>query len=171
MSAFRGPLEDKRFVAAMDWVLQERRVDLPMPLDPTHLVLVQTTPLTIRFRRDEKRFDVDGAYDVRYEIVKKRIDKAVVRDTGERLTQPGMIAIAYSQEHEAAEYRRYLDYLRSAGFVEDETEELDLEDLQGVFGLRALRVTIGSVESRSAQEQDPTRELGATIERLTTQSG
>ena len=55
------------------------RPSLPVPLQTTHLVLVQHAPLSIRFRFDEKRFDVDGAYNVRYEIVKKRIDKAVVR--------------------------------------------------------------------------------------------
>jgi hypothetical protein len=36
-----------------------------MPLDTTHLVLVQHAPLAIRFRFDEKRFDVDGAYNAR----------------------------------------------------------------------------------------------------------
>ena len=49
------------------------------PLEITNLILVQHAPLAIRFRFDEKRFDVDGAYNVRYEIMKKRIDKAVVR--------------------------------------------------------------------------------------------
>ena len=44
--------------------------ELPLPLQATHLVLVQHAPLSIRFRFDEKRFDVDGAYDIRYEIVK-----------------------------------------------------------------------------------------------------
>ena len=33
-----------------------------------------------------KRFDVDGAYNIRYEIIKKRIDKAIVTETNERLT-------------------------------------------------------------------------------------
>ena len=56
--------------------------ELPIPLETTHLILVQHAPLSIRFRFDEKRFDVDGAYDIRYEIVKKRIDKAV--DPGHR---------------------------------------------------------------------------------------
>ena len=73
---------------------------LPVPLEVTHLVLVQHAPLSIRFRFDEKRFDVDGAYDIRYEIVKKRIDKAVIRGTEERITQPGKIAIIYA--HSAA---------------------------------------------------------------------
>src|SRR5215831_5036570 len=69
----------------------ELRDHLPVPLEATHLILVQHAPLSIRFRFDEKRFDVDGAYDIRYEIVKKRIDKAVVQGTAERVTQPGKI--------------------------------------------------------------------------------
>lgn len=115
---------------------------LPVPLRTTHLVLVQQTPLSIRFRFDEKRFDVDGAYDIRYEIVKKRIDKALVRGTSERVTQPGKIAIVYAQPAEAAEYRTYIEYLQHLGYLGAEVEELDLEELQGVHGLRALRVTV-----------------------------
>jgi GAF domain-containing protein len=115
---------------------------LPLPLQVTHLVLVQHAPLSIRFRADEKRFDVDGAYDIRYEIVKKRIDKALVKGTHERVTQPGRIAIVYSQPTEAAEYRGYLDYLRHLGYVGAEVEDLELEELQGVHGLRALRAAV-----------------------------
>jgi hypothetical protein len=116
--------------------------ELPLPLQVSHLVLVQHTPLSIRFRADEKRFDVDGAYDMRYEIVKKRIDKALVKGTGERLTQPGRIAIVYSQPSEAAEYRGYVDYLHHLGYVAAEVEDLELDELQGVHGLRALRAAV-----------------------------
>jgi hypothetical protein len=116
--------------------------ELPLPLHATHLVLVQHAPLSIRFRFDEKRFDVDGAYDIRYEIVKKRIDKALVKGTHERVTQPGKIAIVYGQPAEAQEYRGYLEYLRHLGHVAGEVEELEIEDLQGVHGLRALRATV-----------------------------
>ena len=35
---------------------------LKVPLEVAHLILVQHTPLAIRFRFDEKRFDIDGAY-------------------------------------------------------------------------------------------------------------
>jgi GAF domain-containing protein len=115
---------------------------LPLPLQVTHLVLVQDAPLSIRFRPDEKRFDVDGAYDMRYEIVKKRIDKALVKGSRERVTQPGRIAIVYSSPAEAAEYRGYLDYLRHLGYVGTDVEDLELEELQGVHGLRALRATV-----------------------------
>src|SRR5206468_8261503 len=97
---------------------------LPMPLEMTHLVLVQHAPLAIRFRFDEKRFDVDGAYDIRYEIVKKRIDKALIKGTTERVTQPGKVAIVYSQPAEANEYRGYLEYLRHPGYVSGEVEDL-----------------------------------------------
>jgi len=115
---------------------------LPEPLDITSLILVQHAPLAISFRFDEKRFDVDGAYNARYEILKKRIDKAVVKGSTERVTQPGKIAIVYSQASEAAEYRDYIAYLQAQGYILDEVETLELDDLQGVSGLRALRVTV-----------------------------
>ena len=118
------------------------RDTLPLPLETTHLILLQHMPLSIRFRFDEKRFDVDGAYDIRYAIVKKRIDKALVNGTTERVTQPGMIAIVYSQAAEAMEYRRYIDYLQSLGYLKPGIEDLQLEELQGVHGLRALRVAV-----------------------------
>jgi hypothetical protein len=120
---------------------------LPLPLRTTHLVLVQHAPLSIRFRFDEKRFDVDGAYDIRYEIVKKRIDKALVKGGTERVTQPGRIAIVYGQPAEGQEYRGYLEYLRHLGYIAGEVEELELEELQGVHGLRALRVTVALKDS------------------------
>src|SRR5882762_4121898 len=115
---------------------------LPVPLETTHPSLVQHTPRSIRFRFDEKRFDVDGAYDVRYEIVKKGIDKAVVEGTSDRVTQPGKIAIVYSQNSEGREYRSYIEYLQSLGYLTREVEDLDLGELQGVQGLRALRVAV-----------------------------
>ena len=120
---------------------------LSLPLEVTHLILVHGSPLSVRFRPDEKRFDVDGAYNMRYEIVKKRIDKAYVKGTGQRLTQPGMIAIVFSQPADIPEYRDYLEYLQARGLVQSAVEELELEDLQGVKGLRALRVPIALGEA------------------------
>src|SRR5262249_13196898 len=110
--------------------------ELPLPLETTHLVLVQHAPLSIRFRFDEKRFDVDGAYDIRYEIVKKRIDKALIKGRTERVTQPGKLAIVYGHAAEAAEYPRPI------GYVPGGIGGLELEELQGVHGLRALRVDV-----------------------------
>ncbi len=120
------------------------RADLAIPLGTAHLVLVQESPLAIRFMMDDRRFDVDGAYNVRYEIVKKRLDKAELRSTGERLTQPGHLAIVYSHPREAAEYREYLQDLVDSGELEGQVEEHELRELQGVQGLQALRVKIRS---------------------------
>ncbi|GAB5518292.1 MAG: hypothetical protein RhofKO_05430 [Rhodothermales bacterium] len=125
-----------------EWALRRVRPSLPVALDVTHLILVHSSPLAIRFRQEEKQFDVDGAYNIRYEIVKKRIDKAIIKETGERLTQPGKIAIVYAHAHEETEYREYLSYLQASGFIEDTIESVALEDMQGVHGLRALRFTI-----------------------------
>jgi len=115
---------------------------LPVPLDTTQLILVHGQSLSIRFRQDERQFDVDGAYNIRYEIIKKRIDKAAVLGTGERLTQPGTIALVYAQTREAVEYYEYIDYLQDRGLLEPGVEELELEELQGVKGLLALRVKV-----------------------------
>jgi hypothetical protein len=90
---------------------------------------------------DEKQFDVDGAYNIRYEIIKKRIDKAHIKGSDERLTTPGKIAIVYSQDKDAVEYKKYIKYLQSKNFL-GKVEKLELEDLQGVSGLKALRVEV-----------------------------
>lgn len=115
---------------------------LEMDLSITQLILGDDQPVTIRFRPDEKQFDVDGAYDIRYEIVKKRIDKAYIKDRNERLTQPGKIAIVYSQTKMANEYKEYFKYLLSKGLIEGSIEEFDLEEMPGASGLKALRVTL-----------------------------
>lgn len=113
-----------------------------VPLTTAQLILVHSSPLSIRFRMDEKRFDVDGAYNARYEIVKKRIDKAFVEGGKERLSLSGKIAIAYQQDEDRQEYIRYLKYLAREGYITGQIEELQLQKLQGIQGLRALRVEV-----------------------------
>lgn len=122
--------------------IQNLRATLKLPLEIAQLILVHSDPISIRFRLDEKKFDVEGASNIRYEIIKKRLDKATVRDTEERLTQPGKIAIVYTQRKEAVEYLRYIEFLQSEGYIEKEVEMLEVEEMQGVQGLRAIRVTV-----------------------------
>ena len=134
---------------------EELKGRLPVPLETTHLILAQDSPLSIFFSPDERHFEVAGAYDIRHEIIKKRIDKAMIKGKSERLTQPGKIAIVYSQKQEATEYLEYIDYLQTAGFLQAEAEEVDLEDLQGAQGLRALRVTVNLRASRPQDQALP----------------
>ncbi|NNF01494.1 MAG: hypothetical protein HKN22_02320 [Bacteroidia bacterium] len=129
----------------------EIKPKLQVELDTAHLILVQSSTLSIRFRTDEKKFDVDGAYNVRYEIMKKRVDKALVRGKKERLTQPGKIAIVYSNPKDLKEYQKYLEYLIHLKCIRGDIELLDLEELQGVEGLKAIRVTV-SLEGGSSPE-------------------
>ena len=126
----------------MAWHTEQAKPELSVPLDTCHLIFYSTSPLSIRFRYDEKRFDVDGAYDVRHEIIKSRLDKAVVKDNGERLTQPGRIAIVYSHPHEAQDMRQHIQYLQSKEHLLGDLEQLELEDLPSVKGLKALRVGV-----------------------------
>lgn len=120
------------------------QAELDDPLETTHLVLVQDTPISIRYRFDENRFDVDGPHHIRFEIIKQRVEKATVSGTGERLTQPHRIAIVYSQDREAEEYVQYLNYLRAQGFISSDVESVHVDDLQGVKGLRTLRIGLAA---------------------------
>jgi hypothetical protein len=116
--------------------------DLPLPLDATSLILVYNTSLSIRFRMDEKQFDVDGTYNARYEVIKKRIDKSYIKGTDQRLVQTGNMAIVYSQKKDELEYLRYIKFLKSKGYFTDKVEIVELEGLQGVSGLKAIRAEI-----------------------------
>jgi hypothetical protein len=115
---------------------------LKVPLQTTQLILIHGQPISISFRKDERRFDVEGSYNIRYEIMKKRLDKVCVYGTNERLTQPGKIAMVYSNPKEAEQYQEYIMFLQSKDLLCPGTEYLELEELQGVSGLKALRVTI-----------------------------
>ncbi len=115
---------------------------LPVKLDVASLVLVYSTSLAIRFRMDEKRFDVDGTYNARYEVIKKRIDKSFVKGTNERLTQKGKLAIVYSQRKDEKEYLRYISFLKDKGYFTNNIEIVELEGVQGVSGLKAIRAEI-----------------------------
>ncbi|WP_298263201.1 GAF domain-containing protein [uncultured Lutibacter sp.] len=115
---------------------------LEHPLEIASLILIHSNPLAIKFRLDEKRFDVDGAYNIRYEIIKKRIDKALIKNTKKRITQPGKITIVYSQNKEAAEYLKYIKYLQSNNYLLSTIEKLEIEDLVGISGLKAIRVAV-----------------------------
>jgi HPt (histidine-containing phosphotransfer) domain-containing protein len=123
-------------------IVEGMQSELPVPLTTAQLIFAYNTQLSIRFRMDEKQFDVDGAYNVRYEILKKRIDKAVIEGTDERLTVAGKIAIVYLQDKDRQEYFEYFKYLQHEGLISSEVEDLTLGKLQGVQGLRALRVSV-----------------------------
>ncbi len=115
---------------------------LPVELDVASMILAFNGSLSLRFRMDEKRFDVDGTYNARYEVVKKRVDKAHIKNTEERITQPGKISIIYSQKEDEEEYIKYIHFLQYQKLLGEEIEILELEDLQGVTGLKALRVNV-----------------------------
>jgi hypothetical protein len=106
------------------------------------LILAYGNPVTLKFSVDEKRLDVDGSYNVRYELLKKRIDKAVILGTGERLTKPDHIALVYAHDQQAIAYMRHINYLVNKGFIEAEFEQLNIEPLQGVEGLKAIRAKL-----------------------------
>ncbi|NER93649.1 MAG: GAF domain-containing protein [Symploca sp. SIO1B1] len=112
-------------------------------LTVTHLVLVQDFTIDISHDEStEKLFDVRGTKDIRYEIVKKRIDKAMDKQTHTRITQPGMLTVVYSTQDEWREYQQYLHYLAREGWVDSKIISGTIEPLQGITGLKFARVEI-----------------------------
>jgi len=119
---------------------------LPVPLQTTQLIYVNASSITLTFRLDEKRFDAEGGYNIRYYVIKKRIDKVLTEPGGERLVQPGKLAIIYTQSHHEKEYMNYIRELQKRNILNHNIELLELEQLQGVKGLKAIRVGVNLEE-------------------------
>jgi hypothetical protein len=127
----------------------ELQKEMPVKVEAASMILVFDSTLSIRYRIDEKRFDVDGTYNARYEVIKKRIDKAHIKDTEERITQKGKLAIIYTNDDTEREYLRYINFLQYNQMISENVEIVELEDVQGVIGLKAIRVEILYNRSRS----------------------
>lgn len=110
-------------------------------LDVASLIIVASSSISIRFRIDEKKFDVDGSNNAKYEILKKRVEKAFKKGTQERITQKDKITIVYSADSEYGAYVNYISILQKKGFVAN-FETIDVEDLKGIVGLKALIVSL-----------------------------
>ena len=116
--------------------------ELPVTLVTTQLVFIHPNPIDVSFRQDERRFDVEGGYNIRYEVIKKRIDKALIKGSNERLVQPNKIAIVYSSNRVESEIRTILEELIDENFIASDIESLVLDELQGIDELRAFRVNV-----------------------------
>ncbi|WP_449388420.1 GAF domain-containing protein [Chryseobacterium lineare] len=129
-------------VCNMEIEFRNFKKDLPIDLDIASLIFVYNEKIDIRFRMDEKRFDVDGAYNSYYEIIKKRLDKALVKDSTDRITCPGKITIVYFGMENQKEYLDYISRLQKKEILKNDIEFLKVEDLQGITGLLALRISL-----------------------------
>lgn len=125
-----------------NFIQQNSQHEMPFMFEMTSLILVYDTPVSIRFRMDEKRFDIDGNHNIKYEVIKKRIDKAFIKNSDERIVQSNMLTIVYMNEEQKNEYTDYLTFLASKAILDTEIQQFDIEDLAGVSGLKALRVNI-----------------------------
>lgn len=139
-------------MAAIAKLTHHLKPQLKKQLSTTQLIFSNSHPIDISFRSDERRFDVEGAYNIRYQIIKKRIDKVCLKGTNERLTQVGKIAVIYFNSRDADEYIKYIQYLQEQNTLLNDLEEVELEELQGVRGLNALRVGVNlALEDESAR--------------------
>ena len=52
----------------------------------------------------------------------------------------------YTLQRDADEYMRYIEFMQYEGYIHKEVEHLELEEMQGVQGLKALRVSVNFKE-------------------------
>jgi len=123
---------------------QDLKQNLSFDMDLTSLILVYNEPIFIKFRLDEKRFDVENNDDIRFEVIKKRLAKAMVKNTNERMVQANKLTIVYLNETDKKDYLSYIDFLKNQDYFIGETEDITVEDLQDITDLKALRVTINT---------------------------
>lgn len=117
-------------------------INADLEIELTSLILVYNYPINIRFRFDEKRFDVASSSDVRFQMIKKRIDKANKKNEEERIVRSRFLTIVYLNENDKKEYQRYLNFLIQKNFFIGKIEDFEIEDLQDISGLRAMRIEI-----------------------------
>lgn len=115
---------------------------LAVPMEVTLLIFVHSSTIDISFRVDERRFDVEGGYNIRYQMVKKRIDKVQIKESKERLVRPGTLAIVFQGDTAEQEITDLLTEVAAMGKIKPHFEFCTLEEVQGVSELRAVRADI-----------------------------
>ena len=127
---------------ALEQAYKEIQKRIPLKMEVASLLYATNTTLDILFKLDEKRFDVNGYNNAKYEIVKKRLSKAFVKGTNERINQPHKICIIYTEDILREEYTNYINLLIEKKYLKNDIEYLEIDDLQGLSGLLAIRVSV-----------------------------
>lgn len=129
-------------VCKMEKEFKKIQPHLPIPLEIASLILAYNEKIDIRFRMDEKRFDIGSPHNSYYEIIKKRLDKSYVKNSDIRLTNPGKVTIVYLTEEEKNEYLAYIELLHQEKIITPKVEFLEVDNLQGIVGLMAMQINV-----------------------------
>jgi|GEM_PF-4132362 len=129
-------------IVEMTLMVSRLKKQISIPLETAQLILAYNDTLSIRFKEEEKQFDVDGTYNIRHEVIKKRLDKIKIKETDERLTTAGTISIVYLDVTTKQTYIDLLKRLKEAKGLNFNIENLQLENISGAEGLAALRLNI-----------------------------
>ena len=62
--------------------------------------------------------------------------------------------MVYSQQKELQEYMEYIEFLQNEKFLNENVEHLELEDTQGISGLKAIRVEINLSDGSEATKPE-----------------
>ncbi len=123
-------------------LLNRLQGELSLSMDVSQFIVVHNKPITIRFKMNEKKFDVEENHNLEYEVIRKRIKEGLVKETRERLAQPNKITIVFTQDEGTKEYLRFIEYLQERHYLLPEIEHLEVDALQGIKDLSAIRVQV-----------------------------
>ncbi len=126
----------------MAWHNSVLRPRLKTPLEVSHVVLVSHNTISIKFGFDQKKFVLESSHDIGHEIISSRVSAATTKIDNDKLSQPDKIAIVYSRPEEAIEMKRHISYLQDNNYLMDDLEYVELNELEGIQGLRSLRVSV-----------------------------
>jgi hypothetical protein len=93
---------------------------------------------------DEKRFDVDGTYNARYEVVKNVLTKQTSKEQRKELLKRENHHCVFPQLRRNRIPKVY-QVLQFKGILEPTIEQFDVEELQGVSGLKAIRIKVSNI--------------------------
>jgi hypothetical protein len=114
---------------------------LEIPLSTAHWIAVHGGPLGIRFDFDENQFVSDGFADPFHQLI-KNADRAKGQQNWEKITEPGKIAIFFTDHKERAEYIEFTQFLIHKGILKAGIEEGEVTGLLGLNGLKFLKVKV-----------------------------
>nr|WP_317632172.1 GAF domain-containing protein [uncultured Flavobacterium sp.] len=124
----------------------EQLTELEYDIHLTSLILVYSNSINIKFRMEEKKFDIDGAMNAVYEAVKKRLEKAYIKGTTHRIVDKNKLTIVYNNPADELEYKKYLSFLQSKNIIGKTIEIFEVEEMQSITGYKAIRVDILNTE-------------------------
>jgi len=106
--------------------------------DPIYLHNLRLWQLQVMCEMENSYYNMRSSFPISLDVA----SKAFIKGTKKRITEKGKITIVYSQKQDEREYLGYIKFLQAKHYLGTDIEIVELEDLQAVTGLKAIRVSV-----------------------------